>query len=398
MNDRLLITAMNCVSAAGIGNDAMAEGLTRPAALSTVKDFEFHSFDEPVAALQLPEWDHAAVLGKAGLRTKDRPTKMLLSTIETGLKEVFGDREPEKKPGLSIGTAFGSLQSIGDFLSDSIVNGVNAVNPVLFANTVINSPTGNANIRYGIKSLSATSSGTFNAGLDAIIYAADHIRSGHLDSIVAGGLEEVSYYTMLGFKRTGLLSTTGVSQPFAASAPGVVCGEGCALFLVETDASMRRSNRSAIASIAGYAQTFDPNNGSSGCNPLGEGARAAVKQALDMAGITAENIGFIASSANGTRSCDAMEAKLIADMFPATPVAAYKAKLGEAYGASPALSLAAALLDAQRGRVSGVGTGYDLCSPINLVRDTAALAAEHILVTSFSCDGNCAALVVRMSA
>jgi len=169
------------------------------------------------------------------------------------------------------------------------------------------------------------------------------------------------------------------------------------MFLLETKASAAAAGRSAIAELAGYAQTFDPHQGQLGCNPSGDAARSAVMQALAMAGLTPADISFIASSANGNPATDAMEAAIIADLFPRTPVAAYSAKLGETYGARASLAMAAAILDAQRGRISGTGSPCTPLAGIDLVTTTRAITAEHILVTSFSCDGNCAALVLRMA-
>jgi 3-oxoacyl-(acyl-carrier-protein) synthase len=91
-----------------------------------------------------------------------------------------------------------------------------------------------------------------------------------------------------------------------------------------------------------------------------------------------------------------MEAKLIGELFGEIPVAAYKSKTGECYGASPALSLTCALADLRGGRVSGVSDDYAALEGVNLVRGTQeAVQAEHVVVNAFSCDGNCSSAVIR---
>lgn len=393
---RLLITEVSSISNVGVGLQATADGLAGKQRTSPVKAFDFHELDREVACYRIDDFDPVAILGKKGLRSKDFATKLVLATIELGQKGCFGAEDEGERPGLSIGTALGSLQSIGDFLSDSIVNGVNAVNPMHFANTVINSPTGNANIRYGTKSLSATISTGFNAGIDAIIYACDHIRCGYLPAIVAGGVEEISYYTLLGMERSGMLSHGDASRPFASDADGIVMGEGCALFMVETQDSAKGRGASPVAEIVGYSCLFDPSEGRLGFNPAGEGARRAIEQACNMAGIQPGDVGFVAADGNGQRAGDTMEARVIAELLGDTPVAAYKARTGECYGASPALSLACALSDIRNKRISGTGASYEVDSGIALVsEDITGRETEYLLLTAFSCDGNCSAMVIR---
>ena len=393
---KLLITEASSISTLGIGFDAISGSLPGKQELSRVKSFEFHELDSETPCFRISDFDPIAILGKKGLRTKDLATKILLATLELGFKERFENETENNKPGIVVGTSFGSIQSIGDFLSDSIVNGVNAVNPMAFANTVINSPTGNANIRYGVKTLSSTVSTGFNASIDALIYTGDYIRCGHLPAIVTGGLEEINYYTLLGMDRSGVLSKSGTAKPFAKDADGIIMGEGCALFLIETEESAKAHGANSIAEIVGYCSAFDPAGGKPGFNPNGEGARYTIEQALKMAEVDATTIDFVASGGNGMPSSDSMESSVITSVFDDKPIAAYKAKTGECYGASASLSLACAISDMKNRRISGTGTSYEVQNDINLVSETIEnRESEYAILTSFSYEGNCASLVIK---
>ncbi|MDO5577305.1 MAG: hypothetical protein Q4F84_09510, partial [Fibrobacter sp.] len=134
---RIVITEVGTISSLGTGFENLSEAMTRVPQKSTVKDYDFHQLENGIDCYLIKDFDPVEVLGKKGLRNKDFATKILLGTLETAFAEMLSNTEEAKKPGLSIGTAFGSVQSIGDFLSDSIVNDVNSVNPQLFANTVI---------------------------------------------------------------------------------------------------------------------------------------------------------------------------------------------------------------------------------------------------------------------
>jgi 3-oxoacyl-(acyl-carrier-protein) synthase len=389
----IVITGIGAMSALGNNVADLRENLASQPTPQTIGSFDFHSLDTPLPCFRVNGYDPAAVIGKVGLRLKDWPTKLLLGCLEIAFKEAFAAFGDDDRPGLSIGTAFGSVQSIGDFLSDSIVNGVNAVNPQLFANTVINSPTGNANIRFGVRTLSSTVATGFNAGADAIIYAFDYLSRGYLKAIVAGGLEEVSYYGLAGLLRSGVLSTTGAMRPFGRDADGFVSGEGCGLLMLETEESARARGATIMAELAGVGSAFDGVDG--GFNPKAEGAVHAARSACAMAGIAPREIDFVAASANGSRGGDAMEAALLRALFGGKPVTAYKAKTGECYGASPALNTVCALADLVAGRVSGSPVGYSLLPDIDLVTAARPLAARYALVNAFSCDGNCSSLVLR---
>lgn len=392
MEPKLVITAMSSISCLGTSMADIAASLSLPPKIGTVKDFGFHALDKEQPCFRIGDFDSESILGKKGLRTKDRATKLLLSTVELGFKNMFESMPEESRPGICIGTAFGSVQSIGDFLSDAIVNGAHNVNPMAFANTVTNAPTSNVNIRHTSRMSSSTVSTTFNAGMDALMYACVYLRAGHATSLVVGGLEELSYYGLAGLGKSNALSKSGLMQPFGCDSDGFLPGEGCAVFLVETEESAAVHNATIIAELAGMCSCFDPKH-----DLFGSGsAQHAMTQACLDAGIDASSIGFIAASANGSPAQDAMEAVAISDLFPNAPVAAYKTRTGECYGASPVLSLACAISDMKNNRISGTGSHYTLNQECNLVMDSLSdRPSTFALINSFSCDGYRASLVLK---
>jgi 3-oxoacyl-[acyl-carrier-protein] synthase II len=392
---KIFITDVGIISALGLGFEKISEALSQNPHTASVKDYEFHQFEKEIPAYLLRDYDPEIVLGKKGLRLKDHSTKLILGTFETGFKSVMESADEANRPGICIGTTFGSVQSIGDFLSDSIVNGVGNVNPQAFANTVINAPTGQANIRFLARNLSATISTGFNAGIDALIYTFNYLKRGYLQSVVAGGLEEVSYYSLLGFMRAGILASEAPAKPFSASSKGVVMGEGCALLLLETEESVKTRGAKVVAEIIGTGSTFDSDAAQSGVSN-GEAGRQAIIVACKEAGISPDQIDFVASGASGNPVADKFEAKAIALALGSTvPVTAYKRFTGECYGASGAINTLCALSDMKNNRISGIGENYTTLDGINVVFSTIQKGSTYALVTSFACDGNCSALIIK---
>jgi 3-oxoacyl-(acyl-carrier-protein) synthase len=393
---RVVISEIEAISTVGIGYAAHADMLPSPTTPTTVRSFEFHELEHDIPCFQVHNFEPKEILGRKGLRTKDHATKLLLSSFEPVLKSIVENTPDSDKPGICVGTAFGSVQSIGDFLSDSIVNGVNAVNPQAFANTVINAPAGNANIRYGIQTLSTTVATGFNAGADALCYACNHLRRGYLDWIMVGAVDEVSYYELLGFQRTGVLSKRGNAHPLGTDADGYVAGEASCGVMVETLEHARNRGATIIAEIAAVASGFDPSPGTKGYNPRGDSAKAVIARACSEAGIAPSECGLVAASANGDPHGDAMEAEVLRSTIGDVPVAPYKVKTGECYGASPLLSLCCACADMERNRISGSLQHYPVHDSLNIVTETVNnRSIEHILVNAFSCEGYCAAIVLK---
>ncbi|HEX3018716.1 MAG TPA: beta-ketoacyl synthase N-terminal-like domain-containing protein [Chitinispirillaceae bacterium] len=392
---RIVITDVGIISALGVGFSNIHTAMAHPQSKVSVKDYEFHQFEKEIPCFGIRDFDPVLVLGKKGLRTKDNSTKLLLGTFETALKDVMESLDEKNHPGICIGTAFGSVQSIGDFLSDSIVNGVNNVNPQAFANTVINSPTGNANIRFLARNLSATISTGFNSGIDALIYAFDHMKRGYLSRIVAGGLEEISYYSLLGLSRTGLLSLSGNIRPFASDSDGIVMGEGCAIIHLETEDAARERNALIQAEILAAVNGFDP-EAAFGDSPKADTAATVIRTACQQAGVDPQSIDFIASSANGNRRSDRIEAAALNEVFgKKTPITTYKAFTGDCYGASGAIITACALSDLKNGTISGTGTPYKTLNDLPVVFETIKKNSSIAMVTSVSCDGNCSAVILK---
>ncbi|MBD3344575.1 MAG: hypothetical protein GF401_05895 [Chitinivibrionales bacterium] len=394
--EKIVISGMNALCSLGIGVEEIKGNLHTVPAVGSLKSFEFHEFDTGIPCYRIAGLDPVEILGKKGMRTKDFATKLFLSTAEGPFRDVFENASEDERTGLCIGTGFGSVQSIGDFLSDSIVNGVNNVNPQAFANTVINSPTSNANIRYAVKTMSTTISTGFNASLDSLIYASNYIKQGYHDSILAGGFEELSYYQLLGLLRSGVLSKSGTMRPLSPDADGYIMGEGAALFCIETESRAKARGATIFAEIVGTASAFDPRQTKVRKNSGNSGAVYVIKRACEKAGIAPTDIDCIAANANADPRGDAVEASAIAELCPQVPVTAYKRKTGECYGASSALNAACGLIDMQAKKISGIGDEYPVRNDINVVKeDIQDTDTEFLLINAFSCEGNCSSIILK---
>ncbi len=134
------------------------------------------------------------IISKYQTRLLDRISKLLLaaadlSLIDSGLKL---DKNEGKEYGLFLGTQYGALNTIHSFDSQAVAKGALTVNPTEFPNTVLNAPACQVGLQMGITGPIYTICNGTNASLDSIGLAYNHIKTGHMDAVLAGGADEIS--------------------------------------------------------------------------------------------------------------------------------------------------------------------------------------------------------------
>ncbi len=341
-------------------------------------------------------------LGQKGLRVLDRSARLIcVSTFmaleAAGLAQAAGS-EGDSNLGLVCGTMFGSVHSITSFDWSGLIDGPNLVNPMEFPNTVINSPAGQAAIKHKLRGVNSTISAGQVSGLYAMHYAMEFLRFGRARALLAGGVEELCEESYLSFAKAGLHSRRGAVRPFARDRDGSVLGEGSAVWLLEPEESALARGAQPELELSGFGSAHDADR-IDAFDIRAEGATAAIREALRMAGIGPDAVGGIVASASGSRTGDAMEAHALHNVFGSrladVPVSAPKAAFGEALGASGALLAVTAGIALRRGMLPPTAGFVESEYPLKLSAQPQPLEGEYTLVNCFGCDGNNAALVLK---
>jgi 3-oxoacyl-[acyl-carrier-protein] synthase II len=158
--------------------------------------------------------------------------------------------------------------------------------------------------------------------------------------------------TAAGFWRMGALSrrtgqVTEASRPFAADRDGFVIGEGAGVLVMERtdDATARGARPRAL--LVGCGSTSDAHHPTAPA-PGARGAEAALRIALDEAGLTVDAVDHVNAHGTSTPLNDACEAAMIARVLPHRPsVTAPKGVLGHSIGAAGAVEAALTVLTIQ---------------------------------------------------
>jgi acyl transferase domain-containing protein/3-hydroxymyristoyl/3-hydroxydecanoyl-(acyl carrier protein) dehydratase len=144
------------------------------------------------------------------------------------------------------------------------------------------------------------------SSLYALKLAADELRAGRADAMLAGGVSRPDcLYTQMGFAQLRALSTTGRCHPFDARAGGLVVGEGAGIFVLKRLEDAERDGDRILAVIVGIGLSNDV--GGSLLAPSSEGQLRAMRQAYEQAGWSPHDVDLIECHATGTPVGDGVE-------------------------------------------------------------------------------------------
>lgn len=199
-----------------------------------------------------------------------------------------------------------------------------------------------ATIGLPIGGLSATTCSACSSSLGAIAMAVTLLERGEADLVIAGGYDAVSEYAYAGFASLRLISDPPL-RPFAFGRAGMKVAEGYGVVVLERRADADRRGAKIHATIAGWGESADAHH-LTRPHPGGEGALAAMRQAVRRAGIEATDLSLIAAHATGTPDNDSSEAAAITTLLGEAsrdvPVVGFKSHLGHTLGGAGAVELA----------------------------------------------------------
>lgn len=183
----------------------------------------------------------------------------------------------------------------------------------------------------GLTGPAYTSSSACSASGKAIAAANRLIQNGICDAAIVGGSDALCQTTLNGFDALNLLSEA-ICNPFSKNRSGINLGEGAALFIL--------SKQPGGVKLLGTGESSDAYH-MSAPDPQGVGAKIAMTQALEMAAITPEQVGYINLHGTASAHNDSMESLAVYDLFGSQPYcSSTKPLTGHTLGAAGAQDLA----------------------------------------------------------
>jgi 3-oxoacyl-[acyl-carrier-protein] synthase II len=406
---RVVVTGLGCVSP--VGNDihtAWENICAGRSGVGSITAFDASSYKTRIAA-EVKGFDPGAVLSRKEIRRMDRYTQFAVVAALEALRNArlsLPLPSPERT-GVMIGSAMGGLQTLGDGWEDMRKNGPNRVSPFLIPMALADNAGGQVAIHSGARGSNHCIVSACASGSNAVGEAAEIIRRGGADVMIAGGAEAaVAPIAVAGFGVMGTLSErndspAAASRPFDKNRDGFVIGEGAGILILEEWESARARNAPMLAELIGYGTTDDAHHISA---PLedGSGAAQCMRLALAQAGLAPEAVEYINAHGTSTLLNDKSETRAIKNVLGAyaysVAVSSTKSMTGHLLGAAGGIEAAFSVLALRDGIIPPT-VNYETPDPecdLDYVpnhprRKTLAVAMS----TSFGFGGHNAALVFR---
>ncbi|MSQ11256.1 MAG: beta-ketoacyl-[acyl-carrier-protein] synthase II [Dehalococcoidia bacterium] len=309
--------------------------------------------------------------------------------------------------GVVYGVGIGGFPVIQEQARLQMQKGVMRISPFLMPMMLPNLAAGNVSRVLGLKGYTSTITTACAAGTQAVGEAAEVIRRGDADVIVAGGAEAgICELGIAGFCIIRALSTRNeeperASRPFDASRDGFVPGEGSASLVLESLEHALARGAKPLAEIASVGVSSDAYHEVQP-DETGGGALRAMQQALKKAGVTPQEVDYINAHGTSTPLNDAIETKAIKRLFGEhaykIPISSTKSMIGHTLGASGAIEAVACVMTIQSGTIHPT-INYEKPDPacdLDYVPNIARRKeVRTVLSNSFGFGGQNACLVIK---
>ena len=249
----------------------------------------------------------------AGVSRKEHLSRTALLGI-IAVKEALADAEVDKtqRIGLVSSTSVGGMDLSEHFFEDFIED--DAKGRLRDVRMHDCSASTDAIARHcGINGYTTTISTACSSAANAIIVGAKLLRHGIVDSVVVGGTDALSAFTLNGFKSLMILDERQC-RPFDVSRAGLNLGEGAGYLVMTNVQPSAVSHQQYYCKLAGYANRNDAHH-QTASSVEGNGAYLAMEEALKVAGLAPEAVCYINAHGTGTGNNDASESAAFKRLF-----------------------------------------------------------------------------------
>jgi 3-oxoacyl-[acyl-carrier-protein] synthase II len=408
MRKRIVVTGLGCLSP--LANDwprtwkALAAGIS---GVAPITHFDASRYKTRFAA-EVKGFDPVALFGSKEARRMDRFTQFALAAAlqaveHSGLKIDDANRD---RVGALIGTGIGGVATMTEQMAVLAERGPDRVSPFLVPMMLADTAPGMVAIRLGIRGPNLAVITACATGSNTIGEAAEMIRRGSADVILAGGAEAaVVPLALAGLGVMNALSTRNddpqrSSRPFDLNRDGFVVGEGAGVLVLESLEYAQGRGARILAEVTGYGTSDDAYHISAPAEN-GAGAALCMNLALESANLRPEDVDYINAHGTSTTLNDKSETAAIKTVFGAqaykVPISSTKSMTGHLLGASGALEAAVCVQVIQAGLLPPT-INYETPDPecdLDYVPNQARQkAVRHVMSNSFGFGGHNATLIL----
>lgn len=390
MASKTVISGMGCLCSAGISRSEIQNNLyaakRNPAPPRRIEV----SLDDQYPVFEIPEIP------------QDRQSNESLSSFFTRYCAEQACREagldlinyPDKKRiGVCIGTTVGCTLNNEDYYRDFYAGKKIDNQPLEIYQQ--NQPALVLSRLYGTKGPLSCINNACSSGTDALGMGLSWIEAGLCDIVLAGGSDELSRISYLGF--ISLLNTSQEAcMPFDKNRSGLNLGEGAAVLVLEKAEHAQKRGARALGHLLSYASATDAYHPTAP-HPEGLGLQKAIHSALKKADLQPEQLAFVNAHGTSTQGNDQAEGRALAEIFGEDLLlSSTKSATGHCLGAAGALEACFSLQSLKDKKLSPT-IGFQEADPecrVKPVNKVTEFKGKYALSTSLAFGGNNSCIVL----
>jgi 3-oxoacyl-[acyl-carrier-protein] synthase II len=388
MSHRVVVTGIGMVTPVGPDLEstwkALCEGRSGVGRISL---FDASTFPTQIAA-EVKAFDLARYIADAGRWAEhSRNTQFAIAAARQAIDDsgLEGDRRLDPtRFGIYLGAGEGQqdfprfvrlvneTSASGKVHTDEFTRlGIEELHPIKESEQEPGSPSAHLARLFHAQGPNASCLTACAASSQAIGEATEWIRRGEADVVLSGGTHSMIHpFGVTGFNRLTALSTRNdeperASRPFDRDRDGFILGEGAGMVVLEEIEHARARGAKIYGEILGYGSTADAFR-LTDTHDEGRGAIACMRQALEDAGINAEDVDYVNAHGTSTEVNDRIETLAIKKVFGEAaydvPISSTKSMMGHLIAAAGSVEAIVCLL-AMRDGVVPPTVNLDHASP-----------------------------------
>jgi 3-oxoacyl-[acyl-carrier-protein] synthase II len=410
--ERVVITGIGLVTPVAVGTAETWHALLGgESGIGPITQFDCSAFRVRIAG-EVKGWEPTRWIEKKKLKEMDRFTEFALGAAAMAVADAKLELNDEERnrAGCFVGVGLGGLFTLEKTKETLMAKGPTKVSPYSIPGIIANLAAGQVSIAWGLRGPSYCTTSACSSGAHAIGEAAEWIKRGRCDVMVAGGAEAtVTPVGISGFEAMFALSKrnddpTHASRPFDKGRDGFVCGEGSGILVLESLTRAKKRGARIYAELTGYGASSDAHHLTQPA-PDGEGAQRSMRMALEDAKLPPDAVDYVNAHGTSTQVGDIEESKAIASVFGAhatskkLAVSSTKSMMGHLLGAAGAVETAVCALTIAEGRIAPTANlvDQDPQCPLDYVPNTMReQRVRNAMNNSFGFGGtNCTLVLSR---
>ena len=316
------MTGVGLLSPVGVGTEANWEALCAGrSGIGPITRFDASKHAARIAG-EVKGFDPLQFIDRKDVKKMDVFIQYAIAATEFAVRDARLEITPANADmvGVFIASGIGGFQTIEDEHLALINGGPRRISPFFIPASIINLAAGQVSIRFGARGPNLATCTACTASAHSIGEAAEIIRRGDADVMIAGGSEaSITPLGVGGFAALRALSTRNdeperASRPFDRDRDGFVIGEGAGILVLEELETARRRGATIYAEIAGYGLSADAFHMTAQPDD-GNGAVRCMQMALRKAGVTPDRIDYINAHGTSTPINDPTETLAVKRVF-----------------------------------------------------------------------------------